>query len=147
MAGNRIHAILLVGVSLAIGLLIYYTQRTGDLYINRLLSGSFGDNFLKPLQSSIAGLSVPHHINYSLPDGLWMLALTISILLIWDFRIHRNSLIWIALAFLVGTGFECMQGLRWIEGWFDPVDMIYIMAGVLLPVSFIMIKKRLCNPN
>ena len=143
----RIFAILLITGSLLLGVLIYFTTRTNELLINTWLTSKVGIPFKEIIQSSIAGFRIPNQIIYSLPDGMWMLALTITILLIWDFRIDRKCLLWIAIALASGTGLECLQGLHLIKGWFDPIDMIYLISGALLPVFVLMIKTRLCKSN
>jgi hypothetical protein len=144
---RRLSAILLISGSLLFGLLIYYTQRTGSLVMNDVLDRTGGMSFRVFIQSSIASFQIPDHAIYSLPDGLWMLALTITILLIWDFRIHKKCLTWIAITISAGTAFEFLQYLHLIDGWFDPIDLIYMLAGAMLPVSFILIKNRLCITN
>lgn len=144
---RRLYAVLLIAGSLVLGLLIYYTQRTDQLYINDWMTKAGGAPFKEFLQSSLAGIRIPARLIYSLPDGMWMLALTVSILMIWNFRINRSSLAWIAIVLAAGTGFECMQGLHWIKGWYDPIDMIFILAGTAIPVTYLMIKNRLCKPN
>ena len=144
---RRLAAIFLISGLLLFGLLIYYTQRTSALVINDIVDQVAGNRFRNFIQSYISVFRTPDHIIYSLPDGLWMLALTITILLIWDFRIDKKCLTWVAVAIGAGTGFECLQYLHLIDGWFDPFDLIYILAGALLPISFILIKDRLCITN
>lgn len=144
---RRLGTIFLITGSLLLGILIYYTQRTHSLVINEVVDHVGGLRFREFFQSIIFVFPIHDQIIYSLPDGLWMLALTMTILLIWDFQIHRKCLVWIVLGLGAGTGFEYLQYLQLIDGWFDFFDLIYILAGGLLPVSFILIKNRLCRLN
>jgi len=144
---RRFFALFLVAGALVLGLLIYVTLRTDALYINAWVTELIGTPAKEFLAGSLIGFQIPSTIIYSLPDGLWMFAFSLFILLIWDFKIHRSSLTWITIVLVAGTGFECMQGLDWIAGWFDPFDMIFILAGTGVPVIYLLIKKRLCKTN
>lgn len=137
--------LLLVFASLCLGVLIYATTRSDVLYLNQWLA-SLGFSPVKIFLSGILPLSsLPHWIRYSLPDGLWMLALTLCILMIWNLKLNKQSLPWIGLTLLFGIGFEIFQGFHWIAGSFDVMDLWLMMLGVLLPVSILLIKFHLCK--
>lgn len=78
--------------------------------------------FAFPLNSNF-----PDWIIYSLPNGLWLYSLIISILTIWRYKINQNSIVWIFLAFLVGIGAEFGQLLGIIQGTFDINDLLIII--------------------
>ena len=122
-------AILLIFAALFVGLQIYFTGRQTDL----------------PLHHWTAGIHLPVFMNaevlpdwyiYSMPDALWMLALTLSILLIWEFRWSMESLFWYVLAVTVGIAFEIAQVFGLIPGTFDLIDLAFVVTAGLLPILF-----------
>ena len=142
------HSILVLLIVLSVlcfGVLIYATTRTEALYLNQwtsLLSG----NTLKPFfQPFITYLSFPGWIIYSLPDGLWMLALMMLMMMIWNFKFNHKSLPWLACAFFTGILFETFQGLQWISGTFDINDIYCLCLGAFIPISFTLLKSRVCK--
>ena len=143
----KIHtkALLLVFTVLCFGVLIYATTRTEALYLNQWIANIGGESLKYFLQNLFSRISIPYWIIYSLPDALWMLALTLVVLMIWDFKLNRRSIPWIAGAFCVGILFEVGQGFHLVGGTFDFIDLISIGIGALIPVSFTLINMRLCK--
>src|SRR5699024_2134565 len=78
--------------------------------------------FAYPLKSNL-----PDWFIYSLPNGLWLYSLVVSILTIWGHKITQNNIAWIFLAFLVGFGAEFGQLLGIIQGTFDIYDLLTII--------------------
>jgi hypothetical protein len=72
------------------------------------------------------------------------MALILFILMIWDFKIHRRSLVWLTLAVVAGTGLEVLQGLHWMRGTFDVVDLLLIFLAASIPITITLLKQRLC---
>ena len=142
------HSILVLFIvlsALCFGVLIYATTRTDALYLNQWtshLSGGALKEFFQPFLSTI---SIPQWIIYSLPDGLWMLALMMLMMLIWNFKLHHKSLPWLAGAFMTGILFETAQGLHWISGTFDINDIYCLCLGALLPILFTLLKPCVCK--
>jgi len=97
------------------------------------------------LQSLFSRISIPSWVIYSLPDALWMLALTLVVMMIWDFKLNRHSIPWIGGAFCAGILFEVGQSFHMIRGTFDFIDLISISIGALIPVSFTLLNMRLCK--
>jgi len=81
---------------------------------------------LKPLQKFI-----PDFFIYSLPDGLWVYAITANMTLIW--RNVFNS-IWPHFGLLLGIGIEILQSQSFIPGVYDNMDIILcvIMYGLAI---------------
>lgn len=138
---NRWVIVILILTSLLSGLLIYFITRSESIYLNQWLNRVEHGSILLGFQGLILNTQVPGWMIYSLPDGLWMLALTMLILLIWDFEINKKSIIWIAFAIAAGILFEISQRFDIASGTFDIVDLIFILVGALLPVSFIMLNR------
>jgi len=135
-----------VGI-LSAGFLIYFLFRDDSILLNRWTHGLFNGPQLEAIRRYFQNLHLPHWFKYSLPDGLWMASLMIIILLIWDFKVHFRALTWMALAFASGVFIEAAQGIGWIPGTFDVMDLVWILIGGLFPISFIALKDHLCKTD
>jgi len=78
----------------------------------------------------------------SLPDALWMFALSLFILFIWNFKRTKASITWLIIALSIGLGYECLQLTSIIPGTFDPVDLSMIALAGLLPIIFLFMTKK-----
>lgn len=126
---------------LCAGLFIYLFFRPGNSFIRQWLhevSSVFDSSFLPDLTYQYP---LPRWIVYSLPDGLWMLSLTLVILAIWNFKLNRSSLLWIILAACAGLSFETCQAMHYIRGHFDLMDLVLILLAALIPLTYIRIKS------
>ena len=134
-AFKRIFAIVLILGALVLGLLIYL-EVPQEQWIHHWVS-AFGISGLREI--------FPAHSWYSLsmPDALWMFALSLSIILIWDFRWCRQSILWLITAICVGLLFEIAQAEHWVPGTFDPVDVFSVVIGGLAPLMFMIRTQRL----
>jgi hypothetical protein len=134
---------LIIFVSLLLGLIIYVGTRTDRLFLNQFLD-LFGVHSIKIFLANFLPYSrIPLWIIYSLPDALWMLALTMSVMLIWNFQLNRRSIPWIMGAIAVGFMLEMGQGLHMITGTFDVIDLLFIFMGASIPIVFTLLKFRL----
>jgi hypothetical protein len=82
------------------------------------------------------GLNIPGWLVHSLPDALWMFAFCLLILVIWDFKLHKNGKFWIIVALLVGILFEVLQVVQITPGTFDWMDLFLITIAALLSLLF-----------
>ncbi len=139
---NRSVVLLSIILSLAIGVFIYGITRTESIYLNQWLGQVGNGKVLDVLQGLVQNSQIPDWIIYSLPDALWMLALSWVILLIWDFKINSRSIPWISFAILFGGLLETLQGFHFVPGTFDMRDLLFMFIGAVLPVSFTSIKIK-----
>jgi hypothetical protein len=142
---NQLKVLLLALFCLWFGVLIYATLRPADLLLNQWIAPVGGELARSLLLTYFSHISIPPWIIYSLPDGLWMLSLTLCILMIWNFNLHRQSITWLAIAGLTGITIELSQGLHALPGSFDTGDLVLMFLGFLLPLSFFFVKFRLCK--
>lgn len=142
---QRYIGLLFAVLVLLFGVLLYATTRTSSIFLNQWLGHINDGQLLRYLQS--LDLALPYWMVYSLSDGLWMLALMVVMLAIWDFRIDRKSIIWLVLAGLSGLLFELLQGLQWIRGSFDPRDLVFIFLGFLIPLVYAFINFQIYRTN
>lgn len=141
---NRLHALTIAVVCLLAGAAIYFITRTDNILINQWVARIADGKVLHFFQGVVSNKWVPEWIMYSLPDALWMLALTLIILMIWDFKIHRRSMTWLAMGVIAGTGLELMQGFHLMRGTFDIADLLFTFLAASIPITITLLKQRLC---
>ncbi len=142
---NQWHALTIAVLCLLAGAVIYFITRAENILINQWVAHIANGRVLHFFQGVVSNKWVPDWIIYSLPDALWMLALTLFILMIWDFRIHRKSMPWLAVAVVAGTGLEMLQAFRLMRGTFDMTDFLFIFLAASIPIMITLIKQRLCT--
>jgi len=142
---TRSLVLLFIFMILTGGVLIYSVTRSESIYLNQWLAQLGNGKMQDFFQALIQNAQLPQWIIYSLPDALWMMALTMLVMMIWDFNLHKKSIPWIAIAIAVGILYEIFQGFYIVRGTFDGTDLIFIFMGALLPISFIMLKLRSCK--
>jgi hypothetical protein len=122
-----------------LGGLIYLTYRANTLLMFDWFKfiGLTDLIFFLRTDNQLQNLSIPNWITFSLPDALWLFSFTYIILLIWDFKITRQSVLWIFLAPIVGLFSEIGQLVGIIPGTFDKVDLILLLLSTALPFYFV----------
>lgn len=141
---NQRHALILSVVCLLAGAAIYFSTRVENIFLNQWVALIADGKVLHFFHGLVSNKWVPGWIIYSLPDALWMMALTVFILMIWDFKIHSRSIIWLAMAMVAGTGLELLQGFHLMRGTFDVADLIFIFLAASIPITITLLKQRLC---
>ena len=141
---NQRHALIVAVVCLLAGTAIYFSTRSENILLNQWVAHIADGKFLQFFQRLASNAWVPGWIMYSLPDALWMMALTLFILLIWDFKIHRRSTVWLALAVVAGAGLEILQGFHLMRGTFDMADLLFVLLAASVPITITLLKQRLC---
>lgn len=123
-------------IPLLLGGLIYVTYRTDTLimfsWFKNLQLQSITDAFRS--NTFLQKLDVPDWIKFSLPDALWLFSFTYTNLLLWDFTITKQSIIWICLAPVIGLVFEIGQLVNVIPGTFDLTDLVLLILAALFPL-------------
>ena len=118
-----------------LGGLIYLTYRVDSLLmfnwfkiigLNDLVHFLRTDNILQ-------NWTIPNWVKFSLPDALWLFSFTYIIILLWDFKITRQSAFWIFIAPTVGLFSEIGQLIGIIPGTFDKVDLLLLILSTALP--------------
>ncbi len=148
---------LLIGAALLISLVIYTCYRTEQTVVNKLILALFQDQHFSSLRKLISSnLPLNEHLIYSLPEGLWIFAITLT-----SESLHITSgnrqlrLVYLPLVFC--TALELMQLNGITNGRFDlwDIGLSFIFWAVALliinndspqqnlfkPVNF---KSRLC---
>jgi hypothetical protein len=132
-------------IPVVIGGLIYLTYRTDSL----IMFGWFKSIGLSDLvtffrtNELLQNLVIPNWVIYSLPDALWLFSFTYLTILIWDFKISRQSIFWICLAPAVGLFSEIGQLIGVIPGTFDRVDLLLLFFAAILPFNHLIQLKTI----
>jgi hypothetical protein len=118
-----------------LGGLIYLTYRVDSLLMFnwfKIIGLTDLVNFLRT-DNILQNLTIPNWVKFSLPDALWLFSFTYIILLLWDFKITRQSAFWIFIAPTVGLFSEIGQLIGIISGTFDKVDLLLLILSTALP--------------
>jgi hypothetical protein len=87
-----------------------------------------------------ARTAAPAWFLFSLPDALWVYALTVLLSLIWrEARGTWASRIWIATGAVLGCGGEVLQKLGFVPGTYDLADLLLSViaaAAAVVRISF-----------
>ncbi len=141
---NQRFACIISVLCLLIGAAIYFITRSENIFLNQWLALFADGQALRFFQGLVSNQWLPDWILFSLPDALWMTALTLFILMIWDFKIHRRSTAWLAMAVVAGAGMEILQGFHLMRGTFDMADLLFILFAASIPITITLLKQRLC---
>jgi hypothetical protein len=141
MKNKSLH--LLIGLlPTIIGGFIYIIYRSDSLLMFKWFDYLGLESIINILRnSSIANIKLPDILIYSIPDALWIFSFTYIMLLLWDFKISKQSIIWILIGPIIGIGSELLQYISIIPGTFDINDLILSTISAILPFSFLTFKK------
>jgi len=139
---KKIVALFLSLISLFIGIFIYSFLRIPPFILNKLYALTKTQNWVQSVRTNFTNTEFPEWILYGLPDLLWMFSFMLFILMIWNFRLNRHSLIWIIGAICIGLAYEFFQLTEITPGVFDFKDIGYILTGALLALLFTIKIKR-----
>jgi|SRR5690554_48677 len=123
-----------------LGGLIYLVYRNDSLemfnWFEQINLGSFV-NFLRT-NEFLQNLSLPAWVKYSLPNALWLFSFTYLLLLIWNFKINKQSILWVFIAPVIGVAFEVGQFFKLVSGTFDINDLFLLTLAAILPFSLML---------
>lgn len=128
-----------------LGGLIYLTYRADTLLMfswAKYIGLTDFVNFLRT-DNFLQNLTIPNWVKYSLPDALWLFSFTYIILLLWDFKINRQSVLWIFLTPTVGLFSELGQLVEIIPGTFDKIDLLLLLLAAIFPLTFVSNSKSI----
>lgn len=138
--------ILLASISsLILGTTIYLLFRTSTLKVFKWLK-IFEIDFVNSnlRRSSISYFAyLPKWMLFSLPDGLWIFSYVCAMVYIWNFKIHLQSICWIAIIPCIAIASEIGQATDLVPGTFDPLDLFFYFSGLTSPLLLIFKNKNL----
>jgi hypothetical protein len=121
---------LLATLALVVGTLLYLAFRDG-LVLHRAVEFTGVVDTMENLRAWAAGAAVPPWVVWSLSDGLWQFALTVAVAAWWIGRPSLERWWWMLASLGVGVAFEAASAFGWIEGVFDPIDLLALILGSL----------------
>lgn len=147
MASRKLKHVVHVLFPLVLGGLIYICWREPDLLMFRWLRAIGLETVTNGLRSLTAPERkfLPYWFVYSLPDGLWVYALTAFMLLVW-----RNSdslptkVLYCSLGLILGAGTELGQLAGIVPGTFDYGDLIVCLIA---PTAALLFTSRKIMPR
>ena len=95
--------------------------------------------------SFLKTMKVPSWILFSLPDALWLYALTTLIIFIWQRKLSIHSLPWILFCPFIAFATEIGQGLKVIPGTFDIKDIIAYSIAIIISYCHLVNYNHLPN--
>jgi len=122
--------------SLLSGIAIYALLREPPRLLSMVITLFGLEKPVGALRTRLAELDFPNWFLFGLPDFLWMFSFSLAILTIWDFRLHRHSLIWWLICVFIGLAFELLQSTSFLGGVFDPADLIWLGTGAAIPYLY-----------
>jgi hypothetical protein len=136
MISKSHHFCLFVLLPILIGGLIYILFRSDKLlmfYWFKTIGIGQPIRFLRNTDF-IKNSNVPNWIKYSLPDGLWIFSYVSSMILIWNYKISKISVIWIFILPVIAVSSEFGQLFKVVPGTFDINDLAIYLFSTLLPI-------------
>lgn len=118
---------LLISLSLLTGLFIYIFYRTEHTVINILLHKLSRGSLHQFRIGLRAHLKLPASVVFSLPEGLWVFAATLTskhlYCIVYKKRIHLS---WLPMSYAVLL--ECLQLMHIMPGRFDVLDLFFSLC-------------------
>ncbi|MCU0437615.1 MAG: hypothetical protein MUC49_06840 [Raineya sp.] len=130
------HKYLYATICLLVSLWIYVFYRVEQIVVNRIIISITSPAFFKQVSLTIRNLlPLPNFVVYSLPEGLWVFAITIisgSQIL----KIGKIKLTMIYIPLIVACLIELVQYMRWSKGTFDILDIAVVWISWMLAYMF-----------
>ncbi len=110
----------------AVGATIYLLFRTTSLLVFHWLQTLHLLPLVMAARQLCSEIRLPEWLLYSLPDGLWVYAVTSWMILIWS---RRPPLPWLLIGVALGVGGELGQAVGMVSGTYQHLDMIFYLLG------------------
>jgi hypothetical protein len=121
---------------LAAGIAIYLLWRTSALRVFGWIDMAGLAEPLARLRALAApvGRALPTWARYSLPDGLWVYAVTSFMCRVWERGPSGRRALWISAGPAMAIGWEMAQLVKLAPGTFDALDLVWcaVAAGAAI---------------
>ena len=123
---------------LLVGCFIYVCWRDFDLPMFRWFELVGMGPLVHQLRIFTAPLQVrlPFWFQFSLPDAMWVYALTAFMALVWKGTTSWVRVFWMSMGLLLGAGSELGQLAGVVPGTFDPNDFVLCVFAACLALVF-----------
>jgi hypothetical protein len=131
-----------VFLPLIVGGMIYLSFREKSLLMFHWTKWAGQLHFINASRSALSNIEsfVPLWVIYSLPDALWVYAITAFMVLMWRNTSGPWKVFWIALGPILGVGAELGQSLRIVSGTFDFSDLLLCSSAALAAIILVPVK-------
>ena len=128
---RRLAPLLHCGLPVSVGAYVYLAYRSTTLLAYQALARLGLGAALAGLREHAPKLLAPleRELLFTLPDGLWVYALTACMILIWGRRNAGLPSPWILVGFVLGAGGEVGQRVGLVPDTFDILDLAAIILG------------------
>jgi len=133
-----------VSLPIVFGGLIYVCWRDPNLLMFKWFHAVGLESLILQLRlaTSPTKAALPFWFIYSLPDGLWVYALTAFMILLWrDVRSLPIKMFWLSLGLLLGAGSELGQLVGIVPGVFDKA--VLAVCVIALVAAFLLTSRKL----
>lgn len=122
---------------ITVGGLIYVRWRHANLLMFQWFRALGLDSLINWLRAGAGEASGwTYWLAYSLPDGLWVYALTALMILVWRDARSPVKYLWLSLGLIFGLGSELGQLAGFVPGSFDVIDLIVCLIAVAAALIF-----------
>jgi len=112
-----------------VGASIYLLFRTPSLMVFQWVDAVGLHTQLMTLRECLSGARLPDWFLYSLPDGIWVYATTMWMLVIWR---GATPWPWLSIAVLLAVGAEFGQAVGCVPGTYQHLDILFYLGAFLL---------------
>jgi hypothetical protein len=119
---------------ITVGGLIYLRWRNTNLLMFRWFRVLGLETFIDWIRTGAGETS--GWLAYSLPDGLWVYALTALMILLWRDARSPMKYLWLSLGVLLGAGSELGQLAGVVPGSFDVIDLLVCLLAAAAALIF-----------
>lgn len=128
---NRWDWVLHVVLPLTVGSVLYLGYRSDTLLVWQWAEVAGLDGVLYALRFAVTAVvaSVPEPVAFTLPDGLWVYAMSFAVSRLWARGNRFERAGWLAIPVLLGVGAELGQAIGFVPGTFDPADLVVCVVA------------------
>ena len=92
-------------------------------------------------------IDLPNWLIYNLPDFIWVFSFTSLLLIIWNMKISKESIIYVLIPLTLALASELGQFFSIVNGTFDKMDLLFYILGGLTSIIIISKSNHKKNEN
>lgn len=133
MSARIASRILIATIAILLGGVFYLFYRPEEaIFFSWIRSAGISFD-LESTKSFVGGylFHLPDWLVFSLPDGLWAFSYAVLISTVWNKQKSLSRAFWIISIPVITIGTELIQLSGRIPGTFCPIDLIFIVTGII----------------
>ena len=112
-----------------IGASVYLLFRTSTLLVFKWGEAVGLHGHLMALRERVSEVQLPEWLLYSFPDGVWVYATTMCMLIIWN---GAPPWPWLSIGLVLAVGAELGQAVGYVQGTYEHLDILFYFGAFLL---------------